>query len=225
MRLNRSLFRVLGPMLLLLTGGLFLGTTSASAYPATSHVDGYLSSNGTCLMLQEHGGGVLALRGNVRGLTDGDHVRLEGRFAPDPGCGAPGFAVTMVQAIWGDDRHRTTYFDHLSGESFTGWAERTGRFGERREYYESGPSYERPDRYGRYVYEGPHRWVTLVGRVHESEGACPTLSTSYATFALDGSLGDYQAGDRVLISGMLYDQDPNAPCGGPTVVIHRIRGR
>jgi len=224
---RRSFFRVLGPALLLLVGGLVLSPATSVAYPEIAHIDGYLSTSGSCLMLRQHDGRVVALRGAIRGLADGDHVRLEGRFAPDPGCGAPGFDVNLVQTLWGDDNHRSTYFDHLNGESFQRYAERAGRFDQPRDY-DRDRDYqlqERTDRYGRYVYQGPHRWVTLVGRLHEAGGACPTLHTSYTVLALDGDLGDYQAGDSVRVSGFLYDRDPNAPCGGPTVVVRSIRGR
>jgi hypothetical protein len=256
---RRTLLQVLGPALLL-AGALFLPGHGAYAQadPSVAHVDGYLSADGRCLMLRQHDGQVLALRGDTRGLASGDHVRLEGRFAADPGCGAAGFDLTLVQAIWGDDNHRTVYYDHLNGEPFVRWAERTGHVTERRAYgngseqrgngygseqrgngsgyersgerrsYDRGDAAQYPERYdrnGRYVYSGPHRRVTLVGRIHESAGACPTLHTSTAVFALDGNLGDYQAGDRVHLSGYLYDGDPNAPCGGPTVVVRSIRGR
>jgi hypothetical protein len=101
-----------------------------------------------------------------------------------------------------------------------------GRFGERRDYDRDreNQSPDRPDRNGRYVYQGPHRFVTLVGRLHESTDACPTLAANYTTVALDGNLGDYQAGDMVRVSGVLYDGDPNAPCGGATLVLRNIRG-
>jgi hypothetical protein len=252
---RRSFIRVLGPALLLAAAGLVLPARGASAaYPEIAHVDGYLSANGGCLMLRQHDGSTLSVVGASTGLAGGDHVRVEGRLVPDPGCGAPGFEVTLVQTLWADDNHRTTYFDHLNGEPFQRFAERTGRFAarpgydneqrayenERRSYESQRRSYEnersgydrdrssnlqRPDRWGRYVYQGPHRRVILVGRLHETAGACPTLATSHAVFALDGNLGDYQAGDMVKVSGTLYDSDPNAPCGGATVVISNVRGR
>jgi len=198
------------------------------------------SANGECVMLRQHDGRMYSLRGDLDGLRSGDHARLEGRLAPDPGCGAPGFEVTMVQALWADDNHRNTYYDHRNGEPFRQYAARIGRFddrgagddraaddGDRRDAdRDREPLYpERADRNGRYVYEGSHRSVTLVGQLHEVAGACPTLHASRAVFALDGDLRDYQAGDTVTVSGVLYDSDPNAPCGGPTVVIHEIRGK
>ena len=227
---RRSLFRLMGPALLLAAGLVLPLRAGFAAYPDIIHVDGYLSASGAgCVMLREHDGRTYALRGETRGLLGGDHVRLEGRLAPDPGCGAPGFEVTRVQTLWSDDHHRSTYFDSLTGEPFQHYAERAGRFDERRD---AGYDRDRevapgdvPDRRGRYVYQGPHRDVTLVGRLHEAENACPTLETSQnIVVALDGNLGDYQAGDTVSVTGVLFDGDPNAPCGGPTVVLHSVRG-
>jgi len=221
-RRRRPRIRVLGPALLF-AGVLALvpGSAHAAYYPGVAHVDGYLSANGGCLMLREHDGRVYSVIGSTDGLLNGDHVRLEGRLVPDPGCGAPGFEVTQVQTLWGDDYHRSTRYDHLNGESFFQWSERSGRLGG----YADQPPMERYDRNGRYVYNGPHRFVELVGRLHEVAGGCPTLDTGVSVFALDGNLRDYQAGDRVRVSGTLYDDDPNAPCGSPTVVIRNIRGR
>ena len=225
---RRSRFRVLGPALLFLGVLALTPGTSYAAYPGVAHVDGYLSASGGCLMLREHDGRVYSVVGRTEGMLTGDHVRLEGRLVPDPGCGAPGFEVTLVQTLWGDDYHRTTRYDHLNGEPFYRYAERTGRLGgERRDRDDDRDqrSLERYDRNGHYVYHGPRRSVELVGRLHEAAGACPTLDTGANVFALDGDLRAYQAGDRVRVSGILYDDDPNAPCGGPTVVINNIRGR
>jgi hypothetical protein len=226
---RRSLFRVLAPALLLVAGLVLPARATFAAYPEITHLDGYLSASGSCLMLREHDGRTFALRGETRGLLSGDHARLEGRFAPDPGCGAPGFEVTMVQTLWSDDYHHRTTFDYLTGEPFQRYAERAGRFEDtaRHDYDRDRDPRGRdlPDRYGRYVYQGPHREVTLVGRLHEAVGACPTLETSRSyVVALDGNLGDYQAGDSVSVSGVLFDSDPNAPCGGPTVLLRSIRG-
>lgn len=234
-----SLIRVLGPALLLAGVLVLPARGSATEYPTLTHLDGFLTANGDCVLLRQHDGRMNSLRGDLDGLRSGDHVRLEGRFAPDPGCGAPGFEVNMIQALWADDNHQNTYYDHRNGEPFRQYAARIGRFddhaagddrgGSDRERRDADrdrePRYrERADRNGRYVYEGPHREVTLVGKLHEVAGACPTLNTSRAVFALDGDLREYQAGDSVKISGILYEGDPNAPCGGPTVVIHEIRG-
>jgi hypothetical protein len=222
---RRSCFRVLGPALLFLGALALTPGTSYAAYPGVAHVDGFLSANGGCLMLRDHDGRVYSVIGSTEGLYAGDHVRLEGRLAPDPGCSAPGFDVTLVQTLWGDERHRTTRYDHLDGEPFFRWAERSGRLGGERGDDRDYRSIERYDRYGHYVYHGPRRNVELVGRLHETAGACATLDTGVTVVALDGNLRDYQAGDMVRVSGVLYDDDPNAPCGGPTVMIRNIRGR
>ncbi|HVR07691.1 MAG TPA: hypothetical protein VMW75_06540 [Thermoanaerobaculia bacterium] len=294
---RRSLFAALGPALLLAGASIFPASGAGMAYPSIAHLDGYLSApiaNGDCVMLRQHDGRTYSLRGNLEGLRSGDHVRLEGRFAPDPGCNAPGFSVLTVQELWADDNHRDASFDYRSGEPFARYAERIGRFSddpggpgqeggaaggghdrdaeqEHRDSRENGGNGElgrgrgaenerhdggegeaagdragaehgphdadradradgghadpeRTDRSGRYVYRGPHRPVTLVGKLHQVEGACPTLATTHAVFALDGDLGAYQAGDDVSVSGTLYEGDPNAPCGGPTVVIRGIHG-
>lgn len=251
MQPTRSLIRVLGAALVL-AGALALPTRgSAMDYPNLTRIDGFLTANGDCVLLRQHDGRMYSLRGDLDGLRSGDHVRLEGRFAPDPGCGASGFEVNTIQALWADENHEHTYYDHRNGEPFRQYAARIGRFddhaaGDDRGAYDQehrdsdrgganrerrdadrdrDPQYpERADRGGRYVYEGPHRQVTLVGKLHEAAGACPTLNTSRTVFALDGDLREYQAGDMVQISGVLYEGDPNAPCGGPTVVIHDIRG-
>jgi hypothetical protein len=214
----RSHIRHLAPALLVVAS---LALTAGRAHAAVT-ADGYLTHNGPCLILRQHDGDRYALVGDTRGLRPGDHIRLEGRVVPDPGCGAPGLEVAVVQSLWSDDQHRAMRYDRQRDEAFERWAERTGRLGERRA--ERGQLAERPDRSGRYVYSGPHRRVTLAGRLHEAEGGCASLETEHATFALDGNLGDYQAGDRVKVSGVLYEGDPNAPCGGPTVVITGIRG-
>lgn len=276
-----SFLRILGPALLLVAGLTLPGRDAYAVDPGVAHVDGYLSANGGCLMLRQHDGRMVALVGDARGLLAGDHVRLEGRFGPDPGCGAAGFDVALVQTLWGDDNHRTARYDHLNGEPFRRFAERTGRLDESQRYERERRSYqtdrrdyerdragyenqrrgyegdggadaradrsyrddrgdpgdardrgrvddrhyqERPDRAGRYVYEGPHRRVTFVGKIHEAAGVCPTLVTDHAVFALDGNLREYRAGDRVRVTGVLYDGDPNAPCGAPTVVLTGIRG-
>ncbi len=284
MQPRRSLIRALGPALLL-AGSLTLPARGVGApYPSIAHLDGYLSASGDCVLLRRHDGRSYSLLGSLDGLRTGDHLLLEGRFAPDPGCGAPGFAVMTVQKLWADDNHRTAYFDSRNGEPFARYAERIGRFsdesgggspghdaaapgndrggsgperheveapgndrggpgperheveapgGDREsaasERHDADPDHdradpERTDRNGRHVYQGPHRQVTLVGKLHEAAGACPTLQTTRAVFAVDGDLRGYQAGDDVSISGVLYDRDPNAPCGGPTVVIRGIHG-
>jgi hypothetical protein len=216
--LRRLLIRLAAPALLVTTG---LALPSGQAFAAVM-ADGYLNHNGPCLMLKQHDGDQYAVVGDTRGLRGGDHVRLEGRVVSDPGCGAPGLEVIQVRSLWRDDEHRVMLYNRDRDRDFERWAERSGRLGERRDYDQQ---IERPDRGGHYVYSGPHRRVTFVGKLHETAGGCATLETNHATLALDGNLGDYQAGDWVRVTGTFYDRDPNAPCGGPTVVISRIGGR
>src|SRR5579863_8047563 len=88
-----------------------LGTipAGAAADPSIALIDGYLSVSqgqdfhrGACIILRQHDGKLFALSGRVIGLMANDHVRLEGRMAPNR-CGAAGFEVSVVQTIWGDD--------------------------------------------------------------------------------------------------------------------------
>jgi hypothetical protein len=227
MTLKRSFTRVLG-VGVLLAAGLILPARSAFA---ADHIDGFLSLEGRCMILTEHEGGKLALIGGTAGLTGGDHVRLEGSYSPDPGCGVQGFSVTQVHTIWADDNHRSTFFDHLNGKPFAQWAQENGRLNVRRNERRSEPyNSQNYDQRGNRSYqavpfpEGPHRRVVLVGSLYENGSSCPSLRTTHGVFALNGDLRRYQHGDRVQVSGDLYDRDPNAPCGGPTVVIRSIRG-
>jgi hypothetical protein len=101
-----------------------------AAHAQGDHVDGYIaiSPDGRCIVLKQHDGSLVALYGQRRGLLPNDHVRLEGALTGGGSCGAPsGFKVTDVQAIWADDRHRTTYYDHLKDGPFPRWAARNGR--------------------------------------------------------------------------------------------------
>jgi hypothetical protein len=92
-----------------------------------AHVDGYVtvSPDGRCKVLKQHDGSLFSLFGHRRGLIANDHVRLEGRIVPDNRCGGQsGFEVTGVQAIWADDNHRSTYYDHLKDGTFGQWVAR-----------------------------------------------------------------------------------------------------
>jgi hypothetical protein len=122
--MHRLVFAILAVMVL---AGISAAPAAAAADPNVAHVDGYLDmSQPGCIIMRDHNNKFFALTGRVVGLVNGDHVRLEGRFAPNQ-CGQAGFAVTQVQAIWADDRHKTTYYDHLKDGSFRPWAERNGR--------------------------------------------------------------------------------------------------
>ena len=131
----RAFVRILGPVLLLLALLVFPahGAAAAPADPTLIRLDGYLQfteqgrdGGYRCLIIRQHDGSLYALSGGVLGLINGDHVRLEGRAAPDR-CGARGFAVTDVQTVWADDNHKTTYYDHLKDGRFHDWAEHNNR--------------------------------------------------------------------------------------------------
>jgi hypothetical protein len=127
----RPRFRLAAPLLLLaacLAAGFLLAPHAALAQ--NDHTDGYLSisPDGRCMVLKSHDGSLLAIYGRRRGLRNNDHVRLEGTLVPGGACGAPGgFKITAVQTIWADDRHKSTYYDHLKDGSFDAWADRQGR--------------------------------------------------------------------------------------------------
>jgi hypothetical protein len=94
---------------------------------SVAHVDGYVtvSPDGRCMVLKQHDGSLFSLFGHRRGLTANDHVRLEGRIVAESRCGAQsGFEVTSVQAVWADDNHRSTYYDHLKDGTFGQWVVR-----------------------------------------------------------------------------------------------------
>jgi hypothetical protein len=96
----------------------------AAGDPNVTHVDGYYTaSRNGCSTLREHDGKVDSLVGELRGLRTGDHVRLEGRFVNGSPCGGTAVEVTLVQALWADDNHKTTYYDHLVNRtSFQDWS-------------------------------------------------------------------------------------------------------
>ncbi len=99
----------------------------AAADPTVAHVDGYVSvsPDGRCMALRQHDGSLLTLDGQRFGLLDKDHVRLEGRMVADHRCGGNGgFEVTLVQTIWADDRHKTTFYDQLRDGTFDRWVAR-----------------------------------------------------------------------------------------------------
>jgi hypothetical protein len=149
---RRTKIRVLSPWsfaALVLAGGL-AAVAPAAAQPgdtSTDHVDGYLSisPDGRCAVLKQHDGSIFSLSGRWHGLAANDHVRLEGHLVPDTRCGGQGgFAITLVQAIWADDNHRSTYYDHLKDGTFRSWAERNRprelqRFERRDRPYSGGP--------------------------------------------------------------------------------------
>jgi hypothetical protein len=119
--MNRT--RTLGTALLLSSALALPGAAHAAGDPGVTHIDGYYTGHrGRCAELREHDGKVDYLAGNLSGLKTGDHVRLEGRFVDSRFCGGTAVEVSTVQAIWADDKHRTTYYDQLQNGSFADWA-------------------------------------------------------------------------------------------------------
>lgn len=239
--MNRQLrFRILGTALL--TAALALpGTARAAGDPSVVHVDGYLNDQGNCLVLREHDGKIYGLTGDIGGLQNGDHVRLEGRFVDGSGCGA-GTAVNVnqVQAIWADDNHRTTYYDHLQNGSFTRWAEanrgynpRSGsdRYG-RRGYRDNGDDrgydrdrgngYDRGRGYDRRSdRSGDLR--SVYGRIEGYRGDCLIVRGNDGRYyGLTGDTRGYdRRGERVKVLGFLG----RGVCGDRTVEVEQIGGR
>jgi len=120
--MNRQLrIRTFGTALLMTAALALPGAARAAGDPSVMHVDGYIDM-GRCPTLREHDGKVYGLVGAVGGLRSGDHVRLEGRLVDSYVCGGAAVKVAEVQAIWADDHHRTTYYDHLQNGSFERWA-------------------------------------------------------------------------------------------------------
>lgn len=94
---------------------------------SVAHVDGYVtvSPDGRCMVLKQHDGSLFSLFGHRRGLIANDHARLEGRIVNESRCGAQSaFEIASVQAIWADDNHRSTYYDHLKDGTFGQWVAR-----------------------------------------------------------------------------------------------------
>jgi len=126
-------FRSVGPALLAATLAVMAITfrppvVLAAGDPNVVHVDGYFTSHErSCPELRDHQGKIYYLTGDIAGLRSGDHVRLEGRFADSRLCGGQAVDISVVQTIWGDDKHRTTYYDQLRNGAFADWAAANGR--------------------------------------------------------------------------------------------------
>ncbi|HXO19110.1 MAG TPA: hypothetical protein VOA87_04200 [Thermoanaerobaculia bacterium] len=116
---------------------LALMVAASLAFPARgfaadlsiAHIDGNLTDEGSrCQALRDHDGKLYSLVGAIDGLQTSDHVRLEGRFVNDSGCRqGTAFQVSLVQTLWADQNHRSTYYDHLHDGSFDQFAARNGR--------------------------------------------------------------------------------------------------
>jgi hypothetical protein len=131
---SRSFARFFAPAVLL-TAGLALPVAARAANDGGMAIDGYLSDsrNSNCVALQEHDGGTRYLTGAINGLQSGDHVRLYARSIDGSACNVRGnaYEVTEVLTLWGDDRHKTTYYDHLTNGSFESYAYKNNRISDR----------------------------------------------------------------------------------------------
>jgi hypothetical protein len=182
-------------------------------------VDGYLagSRGGDCLVLREHDGSVRYVTGNLGSLQTGDHVRLYGFPVSGSACGVRGSAyeVSEVLTIWGDDRHRTTLFDHLTDGSFDRYISRQSgddRYGRST----SSGSY---DRYGNWR-SGGTSVVSLLGTLNDSRRGCPGfLADNGRFYYLVGDLRGYRSGSTARIIGW---PDADSQCGGPAIDVREI---
>jgi hypothetical protein len=127
---SRSFARFFAPALLLTAGLALPASTASAANDGGMAIDGYLSdSRSGCLALREHDGGTRYITGAIRGLQSGDHVRLYARSIDGSACHVRGnaYEVTEVLTLWADDRHKTTYYDHLTNGSFEKYAYQNNR--------------------------------------------------------------------------------------------------
>ena len=224
---------------LLLTASLALPVKSYAANDGGFAVDGYLNGdrNSNCLVLREHDGGVRYLTGAIGGLQSGDHVRLYGYPVSGSACNVRGSAyeVSQVQTIWGDDRHRTTLYDHQRNGSFDNYVyrsnraygqDRYGRYDDRsNDRYNNGYN-DRYDngRYGRYddrSNNSDRDLVSLRGRLNDDGRGCPTLQTSDGrVWSLVGDLRGFRDNARAKVIG--WTNNATSQCGGPTLDVREI---
>jgi hypothetical protein len=138
---SRTFARLIAPALLFSAAALAAPYAHAAGDGGFA-VDGYLSGdrNSDCLTLREHDGSIRYITGATDGLQTGDHVRVYGRSVNGSACNVRGSAyeVTEVHALWGDDKHKTTYYDHLTNGSFTDYAYRTNRISDQSRYGRRG---------------------------------------------------------------------------------------
>lgn len=198
------------------------------ADPSIFHIDGYLTDEGyECQALRGHDGRVWMLVGNTYGLRSGDHVRLYGRTADGGSCGWQGtaFDIYEVRTVWADDRHRTTYYDHLTDGAF----DRAG-YDQYADPYNDGYDDRYDDTYDDYDnrddrwYDGilngggNRRLISREGRLEQSRG-CTYLRSGDRTYGLSGSLRNYRPGDNVKVTGFLEGRDR---CGAEGLQVREI---
>jgi hypothetical protein len=197
-----------------LTAGLSLHGAAARAADGYA-VDGYLSNdqNSNCMILREHDGGTRLVAGGIGGLQPGDHARLYVRSVNGAVCNVRGnaYEVTEVLTLWGDDRHRTTSYDHLTDGNFNSYV-----------YRSQGGSYNPDSRNYRNSWNDNNRGelISLRGRLSDDEGVCPVLRTRDGqVWSLDGNLSQFRDHARVRVTGWTgYD----SRCGGQTLHVRRM---
>lgn len=217
---------------LLLTAAAFVAPQARAADSGIA-MDGYLSNSQSrsCLALREHDGGTRYLTGNINGLQSGDHVRLYARPIDGSACNVRGnaYEVSEVLTLWGDDRHKTTYYDHLNNGSFESYANANGRsgyrsYGNERNGYDnrgydngrSGRSDNRGDHHGRQL-------VTLRGRLDDNRGSCPVLRDKDGrVWNLVGDLRGFRDRSNAKVIGWT---GVDSPCGGPALEVQEITPR
>jgi hypothetical protein len=212
---SRYRIRTLGPALLMLAALALPAAARAAGDPNVMHVDGYFNG-GRCPELREHDGKVYNLVGDIGGLQSGDHVRLEGRLVDSRACGGTALEVTVVQALWADDHHRSTYYDHLRNGSFDRWAAANRGYDSRssrsRSGYDRGYGDRRSER---------SSLRSFTGSVRGFRGDCLMLrGDDGQTYGMvGGNFSRYDRGDRVQVLGFLE----NGACGERTLSVQEIR--
>jgi len=205
---QKTLTRLFAPALLF-AASLMLPAATARADVGYA-VDGYLSNdrNSDCMILREHDGGTRLLSGDIGGLKPGDHVRLYVHSTNGSVCNVRGnaYEVTEVLTLWGDDRHRTTYYDHLTDGSFDNY---TGRRNASTPNYRSEVGFNNES------------LVSLRGRLHDEGRACPYLRTNDGrAWSLVGDLDNFRDNARARVTGWTTT---SSRCGGPTLEVRDIR--
>ena len=155
-----------------------------------------------------------------------------------------------MQTLWGDDRHKTTYYDHLTDGSFDSFAQRRGGYdrnadrgngyerngySDRNGYRDRNGNYDRGqydrgqhdrgqyDR-GQYGYDnrGNLPVVSLRGRIYNDNEYCPTLHTSNGrVYGLVGDVSRLRDDSRVRVTGWMDRR--STECGNmPTIEVRSI---
>ena len=229
---SNKLSKIFTPALLL-TAALGLPATTYAANDGGFATDGYVSNdrNSDCMVLRQHDGSVRYITGDIGDLQSGDHVRLYGYSVSGSACDVRGnaYEVTQVQSLWGDDRHKTTYYDHLRDGSFSSYSNRQsgrggGRYDDRDGRYDNrGGRYNGRD--GRYRdsrndSRSDRDLVSLRGRLNDDRRSCPTLETQDGrVWNLIGDLRSFRDNSRAKVVGWT---GARSQCGGPTLDVREI---